>query len=261
MAQDPATGGASTGGSGDSLASLRRSAAELSAGLVALQEAQKLARRQTLRMVVVVVVLTLIFVLGTINRVRSNFESAKIQEAAKKQMPGLVQDMRLRFQDVGIAVAPTYQDAAKAKFEEIRPDLEKSFVAAGTAMREEVAAAAKKKMQDRLDAMMKRLEPDLRQAFPDLPEAKKIQLTERFEHRLQDQTGEILGHVEKQYTNELYKLDQALDGFDVQKAARQDKTELEKQFVRLLIKLVDHHVSQAWPTTQQTVDAGGAAVR
>jgi len=248
MAQDSVTGNPSggTGGSGgDPAASMRQATDEIHRGLHALQEAQRTARRQTLLMVLVVVILTLIFIFGTYKKLEDNFRADKIRAAANARLPGVQAEFKRRFSDVGVAVAPTYQAAAEKKFEQIRPNLEKNFVAAAEGLRDEVAEASKAKLQARMNAMLKRLEPDLKQAFPNLPEAQKVHLVEKFESKAHAQTDLLIDDLVKMYVKETNRLESALDGFDIVKASKQDKADLSWNFMHLLVKIVEHKMAES----------------
>jgi hypothetical protein len=257
MAQDSAIGG--SGGVGDPAASVRQSTDDISRGLHALQEAQRTARRQTLLMVVVIVILTLVFVFGTLQRLRQNFESARLQEAAQKRLPDIASEVKLKLMDVGVAVAPTYQEVGYAKFQEIRPQLEENLAKSMDGFRDEVVTEAKKRMESRLNGIMKRLEPDLQAAFPDLTEAQKVHLVERFEAKLHAQNDEMLAGMQKMITDEAMRLDQALDGFDINKLTAHEKEDLEWQFMHLLVKLVDRKMVEMAPKSRQSKPASPTA--
>ncbi|MCC6581460.1 MAG: hypothetical protein IT440_13570 [Phycisphaeraceae bacterium] len=225
------------------MAAMERALDDARTKLTQLQEVQSATRLQTVLLTAVIVVIMLIFGFQTYTTARSNFALAKMQKALMDRAPGLMKDAQEKLIDAATQAMPTYQQVAVDRFAKVLPKLRLEAEKRAQAFPQEVHGMVVQQMEATMQRVARQVEMETQKSLPFLTSATGKETMDQFAAAVDDAMGKLLKQVDARFQGELKRVENILHKFPARHDAKADLAEMERQFVRDLLKLVDYEVS------------------
>jgi len=254
MSQDSLPSGASP--------TLEKSVEHAQRQLAELSRLQSSSRTQLVGVVVAIVLMFLVFMYTTYDKLRDNFNPDAIQQSMSARAVELAPQAGVRLRGAATNAMPTYRTLAMQRLQAISPDLARQAVDRFKKIPNSTGALMTERLNITFDNVIKRLEPDVTAAFPTLDKDTQHKMLLEFRDKMvAEENDNIKRHVSALYTAELVRLQDALDRFDHTVPMNADADTLSRNFLRGLIQYCDylivvggeaHYKDSAAPTLIRT---------
>ena len=242
-----AGGGASGGGA--SIEGLQREADRLQQHVVELRRSQA-AGRWVLWVTTFIVILQFALFAGAMYRkLSANFSHENIQAAVTERGNEVLPLAQQLVMDTTRDSLPAYRDAFLGAIHTRGPGLAK----AAEDRFEQVPTTSGTMLQEKLSAtfatVLQRIEPDFKAAFPNLSDEKRQQLVQAFlADQIAAQNKRIADHITQLGTNDLIKVQEALESFDLPAADAKpvDDDQLEHSVLHSMVMLLDDQLDASY---------------
>jgi len=222
-----------------------------------LVEIQKATRLQGLVGLLAVVVIILVFGWVTYAKVKSNFETTRMEQQVAEKIQHLTPGTFEHLQGALAHAMPTYRELATQRIKLIGPDLQQKARAALEELPHRIQDDVLKDLRAAAERVGIRIQGDLKTTFPSLADKEEARVhLDRFYESLSKETNEVMDHAENLLVNEMHKLETVLVEFPVPSVEGVERYDLERQFVHLLLNYADYELLAAG--TEEGLDVEAA---
>jgi hypothetical protein len=205
-----------------------------------LKRVQRMSRRITAVLAVIVVVEFAAFAFYTTRNVQANFNQEYVQRAVAARVPEVTPELQRHLVAVAQHTLPVYREEATKRFQKVGPEVARDALDRLQKLPEENGQELNKQLQVAFELALSRVEPDMKSAFPSLSDEQKVSIIHaQFLSAIVKENEEIAHHVTEISDNEMKRMKQVLEKFDVPSetspAARRAR---EREFLHALVDVM-----------------------